>query len=61
MGRLGGSVGRPPLDFGSGRGLGVVGSGPMLGSPLGVGPAWDSLSAPPPLLSLSLSFAKEIF
>jgi len=49
------------LDFGSGHDLRVVRSSPALGSVLAVGPAWDSLSAPPPLLSLSLSFAKKIF
>jgi len=38
------SVKRLALDFGSGPHLGVVVSGPALGSMLGVEPTWDSLS-----------------
>ena len=46
------------LDFGSGLDPRVVGSSPMSGSMLNTDPAWhplSSLSAPPPILSLSLS------
>ena len=39
MGRLGDSVKRPTLGFGSGHNPGVVGSSPMLGSVLSMEPA----------------------
>ena len=38
------SVKHLTLDFNSGHDLGVVGSSPMLGSMLGMAPAWDSFS-----------------
>ena len=47
------SVQQPILDFGSGHDLTGCGTEPhMLGSALGVEPAWDSQSlfAPPPLV-----------
>ena len=47
------SVERPTFGLVSGHDLEVVGSGPALGSMLGVKLAWDSLS--PSSLSLSLS------
>ena len=43
------SVERPTLDFSSGRGPRVVGSGPTSGSLLSVEPAWDSFSPSAPL------------
>ena len=47
-------VERPTLDLGSGHGLTVVGSSPVLGSALSVEPLWDTLS-----LSLSLSLCSS--
>ena len=50
------SVKRPTLDFCSGHDLTIMESSPTLGSVLGVGLAWDSLSlSAPPLITLSLS------
>lgn len=44
MGHLGGRViDCPILGFSSSHELGVVRPSPMIGSTLGVGPAWDSL------------------
>ena len=42
-------------DFGSGHDLRVVGLSPVLGSALGMEPAWDSIS-----LSLSLSLSLSV-
>ena len=66
------SVECPTLDFGSGHGLRVIGSSPVLGSAFDMEPAWDSLSPSFPLplpllwshscslfLSLSLSQKKK--
>ena len=45
----------PTLGFGSSCVLGVTGSSSVLGSALGMEPAWDSLS-PPPTHTLSLKY-----
>ena len=61
-GRLAGSVvERPTLGFGLGRDLTVCGFKPHIGlSAVGEESAWDSLSAPPPIMcSLARSFSQN--